>query len=189
MADGSNGTGVFGRNDGQEHDALSAASGSAAAAAVARSVAAYRRKSAEAGESLTRDGRAGEFSGSVIGRVRLESGGFQPERVGLEKIAEALSAASGSAASAAATTAAGSTEAAAGTAAAAEAAAGTTAEAAAGTAAAEAAAGTAAEAAAAVTAAEATEAAEVRGTGTGAMGMVVVMIRGARSGAAHAAEP
>ena len=83
MADGSNGTGVFGRNDGQEHDALSAASGSAAAAAVARSVAAYRRKSAEAGESLTRDGRAGEFSGSVIGRVRLESGGFQPERVGL----------------------------------------------------------------------------------------------------------
>ena len=43
-----------------------------------------------------REGRAGEFSGSVIGRVRLESGGFQPERVGLGSFQEALSAASGS---------------------------------------------------------------------------------------------
>ena len=78
-ADGSGGdSSPRGSGWGSFQEALSAASGS------------------KAGGIPAREGRAGEFSGSVIGRVRLESGGFQPERVGLGSFQEALSAASGS---------------------------------------------------------------------------------------------
>ena len=62
-------------------EALSAASGFA----VARSVAAYRRKSAEAGEGSIREGRAGGVCESVICRVRLRRLGRRHHRRGLHR--------------------------------------------------------------------------------------------------------
>ena len=62
-------------------EALPAASGFA----VAHSVAAYRRKSAEAGEGSIREGRAGGVCESVIGRVRLRRLGRRHHRRGLHR--------------------------------------------------------------------------------------------------------
>ena len=133
------------------------------------------------------------YSVAAIAGSGRERRGFQPERVGLGEFQKALSAASGSAAATRAAASARAAEAAARTAAAAKAAAAAAAAAriTAARTTAEAAARTTAEAAARTAAAiAAAETAEARGTGSGAMGMIVrVMTRGPPSGAAHAAVP